>query len=85
VKKTIKIEMVVWEDAEADSGWVDPEEEWRVPLVHSVGVVSVLKDAVVVVGDFSIGEKDVGRRIRIPRGMIRERSVIHTFQIPDPV
>jgi hypothetical protein len=84
VRHKDEVTLIVWEDAEAACGWVDPETEWKAPLVYSVGKVtresrSKTKGYVVLSADFSPGSKeagDVNRQMRIPKGMIRKREVI---------
>lgn len=90
MKHKDEVTLIIWEDAEATCGWVDPETEWKAPLVHSVGKVtresrSKTKGYVVLSADFSPGskdEEDVNRQMRIPKGMIRKREVIWRHNAP---
>ncbi len=65
---------LLWEDAEAHSGWRDPDQEWSEPMVMSLGrVIKSVKGFIVLAADFAPdGSGDVNRLLRVPRAMVRE-------------
>jgi hypothetical protein len=67
---------VVWDDAEVDSGW-DKVEEPTESLVLTVGyLVKKTRAHLVIAASITTGEYNTNQRIKIPKGMVKQITVI---------
>lgn len=67
---------VVWDDAEADTGW-DKVSTPKEALVLTVGfLIKKTRKHIVIAGSVTTGEFNTNQRMQIPRAMIQSIEVL---------
>ena len=76
-----RVELVIWNDAVADSGWKEHQDAAALQTVRSIGyVVSSDRKAIVLAGSWGFNTEtkkmETNNRITIPKGWIVNRTRI---------
>lgn len=77
-----QVVLVVWHDAEAQTGWGDPSQEDidTEALVQSIGwIVAENEHTLLLAADTSVNDENVNRTMRIPLACIKD---IYPIKLP---
>ena len=73
-----KLVEVIWDDAEAQTGWEDPPKKIKPAVAVTVGFLVAESDRhIIVASTIGTGENSTNLRLQIPRGMCQS---IRTLQ-----
>lgn len=68
---------VVWDDAEAQTGWEEPPKNMKPALALSIGfLVAESENHMVISSLIGNGENSTNLRIQIPKGMVVSRKTL---------